>query len=118
MTFLYEDVSDLPFFYAYYTLHYRSKSDVSHKICIRTPKKLRIPARLKWPNNVNITVTYIVFTVIEQPLEKIIHEKVKSKFIVWMENNKLSHDSVRLKFLGCGAKKTYSWDSKAREWKP
>lgn len=79
---------------------------------------MRIPARLKWPNNVNITVTYIVFTVIEQPLEKIIHEKVKSKFIVWMENNKLSHDSVRLKFLGCGAKKTYSWDSKAREWKP
>ena len=55
---------------------------------------------------------------LEKNTVKFLHEQVKSKFTVCIENNNLSHESVKLKSSDWCAKNIFLLDPKAKAWKP
>lgn len=76
------------------------KSNLFDKMCFRTPEKLMI-------------LTLITFTKGEKPPVKSFDQQLSSKFICWIETNKLYHGCVNLKSLECWAKNNFCWDPKA-----
>lgn len=60
----------------------------------------------------------MTFTHREQHSVNIFYDQDKSKFMDWMENNKLHSEGVNLKSSYCCTVRNFVWDPKAKTWKP